>query len=243
MPGLYKDEAVVLRSIKLGEADRIVTLYTREHGKVRAVVKGVRKTKSRFGARLEPFTRVDVMLYRGRGELDTVTAADVVDGFDPIRRDFDLLAAASVLVEVIERITPDREGSTSTFDLLSGGLTALANRRGDSVLPAFLMKLLSLSGFYPEVRVCSGCGRAATLGGFSVALGGAVCRDCWSEDHGAIGLAPDRFAAMSRLLREDFGEVAAPDVLADITNVLRHYTEYVLERPLRSFAFLTPQAV
>src|SRR3989337_969412 len=109
MPKLYKDEAVVLKTIKLGEADRIVTLMTRSHGKVRAVAKGVRKTKSRFGARLEPFTLVNLMIYKGRKDLDTITSADIVSSFDSLRTDYRRLTAAAAVVELVDKITPDRE--------------------------------------------------------------------------------------------------------------------------------------
>src|SRR5918995_3499580 len=126
MPGLYKDEAVVLKTIKLGEADRIVTILTRSHGKVRAVAKGVRKTKSRFGARLEPFTQVDLMIYRGRRDLDTITSADIISSFDALRTNYKRLTAAAAMVELVEKITPDRERSFPIYDLLLAALRALA---------------------------------------------------------------------------------------------------------------------
>ena len=108
MPGLYKDEGVVLKTIKLGEADRIVTLFTRHNGKVRAVAKGVRKTKSRFGGRLEPFTRVDLMIYRGRN-LDTITSAEILTPYKEMRTDYARLTAAAAVAEVIEKMMPERE--------------------------------------------------------------------------------------------------------------------------------------
>src|SRR5687767_14179182 len=117
MPGLYKDEGIVLKTIKLGEADRIVTIFTRSNGKVRAVAKGVRKTKSRFGARLEPFTWAHLMIYRGRN-LDTITAVDIIRSFDAVRTDYRSLTSASALVDVVEKITPEREEAGSTYSLL-----------------------------------------------------------------------------------------------------------------------------
>src|SRR5918911_4675878 len=112
MAGLYKDEGVVLKTIKLGEADRIVTLFTRHNGKVRAVAKGIRKTKSRFGGRLEPFTRAQLVVYRGR-TLDTVTSADILTSFKEVRDDYARLTSAAALAELVEKITPDREHSFS----------------------------------------------------------------------------------------------------------------------------------
>src|SRR5918997_2491482 len=125
MPGLYKDEGIVLKTIKLGEADRILTLYTAHGGKVRAVAKGVRKTKSRFGGRLEPFTRVDLMLYRGRS-LDTITAVDIVESFKDVRDDYESLTAAASLAELVDKVTPDRERALPVYALLVAGLRALA---------------------------------------------------------------------------------------------------------------------
>jgi DNA repair protein RecO (recombination protein O) len=241
MPGLYKDEGVVLKTIKLGEADRIVTLFTRENGKVRAVAKGIRKTKSRFGARLEPFTRVGLLVYRGRS-LDTITQADIIDSFDHVRRDYKRLTSASAMAEIVEKITPEREGAFTTYALLVGGLRALAEDKGGTVLPAFLIKLLSVSGYHPELLACAGCGDRTFLGGFSPALGGAVCESCWTEDQDALGISADRITLMSSLLASEFGLAASSEAIDDVTNALRRYAEYHLERPLRSLQMM-PRAV
>lgn len=164
MPGLYKDEAVVLKTIKLGEADRIVTLFTRSHGKVRAVAKGIRRTKSRFGGRLEPFTRVELMVYRGRN-LDTITGAHIITPFEGIRRSYSSLTSATALVEIVDKITPDRERAFPVYALLLAGLETLASGDGTTVVPAFVVKLLSVSGYHPQLQVCAGCGRSDSLGG------------------------------------------------------------------------------
>ena len=238
MPGIYKDEGIVLKTIKLGEADRIVTLFTRYHGKVRAVAKGIRKTKSRFGGRLEPFTRVQLMIYRGRRDLDTITSADIVTSFHEVRDDYERLTAASALVELVEKITPDRERALPTYALLLSGLTALAEDRGVSVLPAFVVKLLSISGFHPQLSSCAGCGADSGLVGFSPEIGGALCSDCWAEDPQAFRLGEDRLVLLSHLLSADFGERAEPPVVIEITDALRRYAEYHLERPLRSLQLI-----
>ena len=238
MPGLYKDEAVVLKTIKLGEADRIVTLMTRQHGKVRAVAKGVRKTKSRFGGRLEPFTRVDLMLYKGRKDLDTITSADILTSFDAVRRNYGRLTAAAALTDIVDKITPDRERAFSTYALLVGGLQALADDKGPTVVPAFFVKLLSVSGYHPELRACAGCGDAARLGGFSPSLGGVVCEDCYEEDDTAMRMPPERIALLSRLLASEFGEIARDEETDALTSALRRYAEFYLERPLRSLHML-----
>ena len=239
MPGLYRDEGVVLKTIKLGEADRIVTIFTRENGKVRAVAKGIRKTKSRFGGRLEPFTRAELLIYRGRKDLDTITSVDIIDSFDAARRDYELLNAASAMAELVEKITPDREGAFSTYALLIGGLRALTTTRTATVLPSFLIKLLSVSGYHPELRRCAGCAAEGGLGGFSASFGGAVCESCWHEDPGAVGIAAANIEMMSRLLSSDLGLPLAPEAAEAITVALRRYAEYHLDRPLRSLHMLT----
>lgn len=237
MPGLYKDEGVVLKTIKLGEADRIVTLFTRDNGKVRAVAKGIRKTKSRFGGRLEPFTRAHLMIYKGRN-LDTITSVDVVDSFDSVRKDYLRLTSAAALVEVVEKIIPDRERLVPVYKLLLDGLEALAIQPLPTIVPAFLVKLLSLSGYHPQLSNCAGCGRMDALEGFSPGLGGAVCEECWREDRDAQRLAPDRIALMGLLLGSEFGTTADAGAVLELTQVLRRYTEYHLERPLKSLQLL-----
>jgi DNA repair protein RecO (recombination protein O) len=235
MPGLYKDEGIVLKTIKLGEADRIVTIFTRGNGKVRAVAKGVRKTKSRFGARLEPFTHVELLIYKGRN-LDTVTGADIVSSFDSIRTDYHRLTAAAVLVEMVDKITPDTERAASTYNLLLDGLRAIALIESESIVPAFLVKLLSISGYHPQLTTCAGCGSTGPLSGFSAGLGGAVCESCLRDDRDSMPLAPDRIALISWLLASDLDVESGADAAAttEITLVLRRYAEYHLERPLKS---------
>jgi DNA repair protein RecO (recombination protein O) len=237
MPGLYKDEGIVLKTIKLGEADRIVTLLTRENGKVRAVAKGIRKTKSRFGGRLEPFTQAHLLIYKGRN-LDTITSVDILNSFDSVRKDYLRLTSAAALVEVVEKITPDRERSIPIYALLLAGLRALAATPGPTIVPAFLVKLLSIAGYHPQLTICAGCGRSDMLGGFSPGLGGAVCEDCWRDDRDAFRLAPDRIELLGSLLSSEFGQSADTGAVIELVQVLRRYTEYHLERPLKSLQLL-----
>ena len=237
MPRLYDDEGIVLKTTKLGEADRIVTLFSREHGKVRAVAKGIRKTKSRFGARLEPFTRVQLSIYRGRN-LDTITSADILSSFDEVRRDYRKVTAAAALVDLVEKITPERESAFPTYALLLAGLRSLAEGDGTTTVPAFLLKLLSISGYHPQLTVCAGCGARAGLGGFSASFGGAVCQTCWRDDRDAVRLSADRIQLLARLLRSDFGMPADAQTTLELTQILRSYAEYHLERPLKSLHLL-----
>jgi DNA repair protein RecO (recombination protein O) len=238
MPGLYKDEGIVLKTIKLGEADRIVTIFTRYNGKVRAVAKGVRKTKSRFGGRLEPFTRVQLMIYRGRN-LDTITGADILDPFKPARASYERLAAAAALTEMVEKITPDRERSFDVYALLLAGMSSLGTREIDTLVPAFCVKLLSLSGYHPQLHTCAGCG-ARSVSGFSPVMGGAVCETCWHEDPDALRISTDGLVLLERLLAKEFGVPAGRDESEELTQALKRYAEYHLERPLRS---LDPSAL
>jgi DNA repair protein RecO (recombination protein O) len=237
MPGLYKDEGVVLKTIKLGESDRIVTLFTRSNGKVRAVAKGVRKTKSRFGGRLEPFTRVQLLIYQGRN-LDTITSADIITSFDEVRTDLARLLAAATMVELVEKITPERERAVNVYALLLAGLGSITGGGGPSVVPAFMIKLLSISGYHPQLHLCAGCGTGEPLVAFSPALGGAACERCVRDDPAAVLLGADRMRMLGTLLASDFRSDGDPVEADELTGALKSYAEYHLERPLRSLRLL-----
>src|SRR5436190_11895990 len=138
---LYRDTGVVLRTWKLGEADRIVSVFTREHGKVRGVAKGVRKSGSRFGSRLEPTCHVSLQLYKGKGDLDTITQVELIERPETVRGDYDLWVRASAMLEAVDHMTIDREPNEVMFDMLVRALRTLAARRGPLVAPAFFLKL------------------------------------------------------------------------------------------------------
>ncbi|MBA2554336.1 MAG: DNA repair protein RecO, partial [Geodermatophilaceae bacterium] len=181
---LYRDEAVVLRVQKLGEADRIVTLLTRRTGRVRAVAKGVRRTKSRFGARLEPFSHVDLQLYVGRS-LDVVNQAESIRAYGAaIVDDYPRYTAGTAVLETAERLTAEeREPSLRLFLLVVGALRALtggadgpaAARDPSLVLDAFLLRAMSVSGYAPALDDCARCAAPGPHRAFSVPAGGAVC--------------------------------------------------------------------
>ncbi len=183
--GLYRDRGVALRTYKLGEADRIVVLLTEGHGKVRAVAKGIRKTKSRFGARLEPPTNTSLLFYEGR-ELDIVTQADTLDHFRPIREDLGRVTDAMALLEVVDQVAQEREANPRLYQMLVAALRTLAERRSPLLVAGFFWKVLSLEGAAPLLDTCGGCGTpaqmltngAADLVAFDLAEGGALCRDC-----------------------------------------------------------------
>jgi DNA repair protein RecO (recombination protein O) len=157
---LYRDQAVVLRTQKLGEADRIITMLTREHGRIRGVAKGVRRTKSKFGARLEPGSHVDVQLFVGK-TFDTVTQVEAIENFgDELSRDYRRWTISSAILETAERFTSqEREPALQEYQLVVGGLRALTEDRHDSslILDAFLLRSLALGGYAPSMTMCSRC--------------------------------------------------------------------------------------
>lgn len=174
---LYRCNGVVLRTVKLGEADRIVSFATDTHGKVRAVAKGIRKTKSRLGARLEPTSHVSLLLYQGR-ELDIVSQAETIDHFPKVREDLERLTHATALLEAVDHLSVERRTDERLYQMLVGGLREL-NRADSAVLVgAFYWKLLAYEGYEPVVDSCVQCGSPGPLVGFDPAAGGATCRSC-----------------------------------------------------------------
>ena len=178
---LYRDEGIVLRTQKLGEADRIVTVLTRRTGKVRAVAKGVRRTKSKFGARLEPFSHVDLQLYTGRN-LDIVSQTESIRAYGPdIVGDYRAYTAGTAVLETADRLTAEeKEPQLRMFLLVIGALRTLADgsRPPSLVLDAFLLRAMSVAGWEPALGDCARCGEAGPHRHFSVPAGGTVCPAC-----------------------------------------------------------------
>lgn len=201
---IYKTEAVVLRSIRFSEADRILHLYTLERGRIGAIAKGVRKTKSRFGARLEPLSHVELMLHEGSGELQTVTGAALIRSHHEVRDGPYRLEIGLIGAEAMSRLFVEPEANQRAFTALTRFLDALdhapvpvAGRPVfDPLALAFQLKLLWVSGYLPHLTSCVECG-AGELVGFSPRAGGAVCRD---HAQGSLGLSPDGLAGIERLL-------------------------------------------
>ena len=176
--GLYRDEGIVLRTHKLGEADRIVSVLTRHHGKVRAVAKGVRKTKSRFGARLEPPTHLQLQLYEGRSELHIIDQAETIDHFRAIREDLDRLTQAVSMLEAADQLGLEGESNPDLYQMLLGALRALAGHSGPLVVPGFFLKVLALEGFRAVTDRCIECDRTdVALVAFDIDSGGTRCVD------------------------------------------------------------------
>jgi DNA repair protein RecO (recombination protein O) len=236
---LYREQGVVLRTHKLGEADRILVVMTQGAGKVRAVAKGVRRTSSRFGGRLEPFSHVDVSLYKGRS-LDVVTQAEVVDPFKSLRADYDRVTAGAAMLEAVDQVAEEREPAVRLFLLLVRGLRALdAGPRDPSiVLDAFLLKLMAVEGYRPALAECAACGAPGPHARFSVARGGALCADCRSGAESLLDRAT--VPLLADLLDGDLagagrGAPARPEQRREAGNLVRAFVEYHLDRRLRSY--------
>jgi DNA repair protein RecO (recombination protein O) len=182
MPGNFKTEAVVLRSIRYGEADRIVHLYSATRGRIGAIAKGSRRPKSRFGGRLEPFFRLDLVLYEGRGDLFTVTGASTVEGHGTLRSNGAALGSAGRACDSVLRLLDSGEPNQAAYNLLCTYLGLLdADPEAGSALGAalaFRLKLALAAGFSPELASCASCGEADHLAAFSGSAGGVVCASC-----------------------------------------------------------------
>ena len=234
---VYRTEGVVLRTHKLGEADRIVTLLTREHGRVRAVAKGVRRTSSRIGARLEPFGHVDVQLYSGR-TLDGVTQVETLAAYGAtLSRDYGRWTAGQAMLETAERLTPEEgQPAVQQFLLLVGGLRALVSGEHDQglVLDAYLLRSLSVAGWAPTFEDCARCGRSGPHGSFHLASGGVLCAGC--RQPGSATPAPTTLGLMSALLTGDWATADGSDARArrEASGLVAAYLSWHLERGLRS---------
>jgi DNA repair protein RecO (recombination protein O) len=234
---LYRDEAVVLRTQKLGEADRIVTLLTRRHGRVRAVAKGVRRTASRFGARVEPFTQVDLLLHEGR-ELDIVTQAETIEPYgERIAADYPRYTAGTAVLETAERLTgEEREPSLRLYLLVVGALKALVDgaHAPTLVLDAFILRALAIAGYEPALEACARCGEPGPHRFFAVAMGGFVCSE--HRPPGAATVSPAAGQVLVALMSGDWpvADAAEPKVQREVSGIVSAYLQWQLERGLRS---------
>lgn len=237
---LYRDQAVVLRTIRLGEADRIVTLATEQRGKVRAVVKGVRKTTSRWGSRLEPMSHVAVICWKGR-DLDTVTQAQVLDHFACLRADLDRLGRATVLLELVDQVFQEEAANPRVYTMLVGALRRIDQGDSPLVMAGFMWKLLALEGSAPVLDACARCSAPAPepLVAFDLAEGGALCRSC----RRGIPVSADALVLVRRMLGGDLAgvlrDLPAPSRLtAEVDHLAGVALEAHLERRIRSLHIL-----
>lgn len=238
---IHRDEGIVLRTYKLGEADRIVVIMTKARGKVRAVAKGVRKTKSKFGSRLEPMSHCALQIYEGR-ELDLVTQAESIDTFRAVRDDLDRIARGMSMLEVVDQLAQEGLPNPELYRMLVGALRTLDSSGSPLVTPAFLWKVLALEGFRPEVDECAQCGADdVELVAFDVDSGGLLCRTCRRGQ----GVSPPAVDLLQQILggrlvdalargEDDDARPAVHEVDLLATRAVEHH----LERRLRSVEVL-----
>lgn len=234
---------MILRTHKLGEADRIVTMLSRRHGKIRAVAKGVRRTSSRFGSRLEPFMVADVQLYEGRS-LDVVQQAESLGAYGAaIAAHYDRYTAANAMVETADRLS-DAEATAEQYLLLVGGLRALSlgEHSARSILDSYLLRVMSLSGWAPSLHDCARCGASGPHAAFVAQLGGLVCAAC--APAGSARVMPTTLALLHALLSGDWVAVdqAAGADSAAASGLVNAYAQWHLERGIRSLAHIEARA-
>ncbi|MBM7810901.1 DNA repair protein RecO [Saccharothrix algeriensis] len=245
MANLYRDTGVVLRVQKLGEADRIITLLTQKHGKVRAVAKGVRRTSSRFGARLEPFGHVDVQFYPGRS-LDVVTQVQTLDAFGvALVGDYQRYTAACAVLETADRLTAEEgEPVLRLYLLVTGALRALAAKERDPslILDAFLMRAMAFAGWAPAVDECARCGDPGPHRAFNVHAGGLVCPNC--RPPGSAAPNQETLRLLGALLHGEWDVVdAVPGAQRrEASGLVAAHLQWHLERQLRSLPLVERKA-
>lgn len=233
---IVHDQGIVLRTYDFGEADKVVVLLSPNRGKVRSVAKGVRKTKSRFGGRLEPFTHVDLTMYEGRN-LDTITAVSTIDPFAHMRTDLGSVLTASTMAEAADLVATEGEPATGLFLLLRRGLAALdAGVRGPDLMAAYLLRLAAVVGVEPSLQQCASCGRVETVK-FSIGGGGSVCGSC--NVPGAVRLREGVIEHLRSLADAPFSDLELGHPMAEESmGLIRRFLEYHLEHRLSSLAVL-----
>lgn len=232
---IYREEGIVLRTYKLGEADRIVVFLTKGRGKVRAVAKGVRKTKSKFGSRLEPMSHCALQFYEGR-ELDLVTQAETIDHFRSVRDDLDRISRGVSMLEIADQLAQEGEVNPDLFRMLLGALRTLETSTSPLVTPAFFWKVLALEGYRPEVNECVQCGADDTpLVAFDLESGGLLCRTC----RRGTAVSGDAVELMQQILGGRLTEALAESpeetpAVHEVDQLATRAVEHHLERRLRS---------
>lgn len=240
----FRTEAVVLRHNDWGEADRMLWLFTREMGKVRAVAKGARKVRSRKAGHLEPFTRVNLLLARGR-ELLIVTQAETVDPFLDLREDLVRIGYASYVIELLDRFTYDEGENRSLYNLLTDTLARI-EKEADPALAVryYEIRLLDLVGYRPQLFTCLGCASEIRPEDqfFSASQGGVICPRCAPGFRDARPISMTALKYLRHLQRSSFPEVArlrfTPGLDQELEQVMQHYLTYLLERGLHTPSFL-----
>jgi DNA repair protein RecO (recombination protein O) len=241
---VYRTEAVILRRQNLGEADRLLTVYSKDRGKLRVVAKGVRRPRSRKAGHLEPFTRVQLMLARGR-ELDIITQADSIDPYSSICSDLMRLGQAAYVVELLDAFTIDRDENSALFRLLVNTLERLSVGADlEIVLRYYELRLLELSGYRPELFRCLGCGEEVRPEDqfFSPQAGGVICKRCGQDRTGVRHISLNALKVLRYYQRNTFAYVSSVSIRAktheELRALMEEYLSYILERKLNSPGFL-----
>ncbi|MDO4665877.1 MAG: DNA repair protein RecO [Actinomycetaceae bacterium] len=236
----YRDQGVVLRTHKLGEADRIISILTANFGLVRVVARGVRRIKSKFGARLEPFSNIDFQAYRGKN-LDTLTQVETIAAYgNLIAADYSLYTAGTVMLEVAEKITAEGAPTAEQYQLLRGALHALANRRqsGALVMNSYILRALAIAGWAPSCTECANCGSAAELEAFSVVSGGLLC--AVHRTSAAVGISADDAQVLAALRYGNWEALAhaSSATVRKVGGLVAAYAQWHLERRIKSLPLL-----
>ena len=239
-----KVDALVLRHSDWGEADRLLTLYTREHGKLRAIAKGIRKIQSRKAGHLEPFTRATIMLAKGK-DLWIVTQAEAIDLFQPIREDLQKMARAAYVVELLDRFTYEEGQNWQLYKLLTDTIERLSNSEDDFILVKYYeMRLLDLLGYRPLLFECAACGEEITARDqyFSADQGGVLCPKCANRGQSRRSISMDALRYFRHIQRSDYKDALRADppeaVRLEMDSLQNYYLTYLLERSLNSPEFL-----
>lgn len=242
----YKTSGIILKSIKLGEADKIITIYSDSHGKISAVAKGIRRTKSKFGSRLEPFTYARLLLFKGRS-LDIITQVEIASSFKEIREDFDMVSYGWAMLDLVNKVSLEGEKDSKLFYLLLKSLETLAKVSSsyDLILAAFDLKLLALIGYRPNLLSCAVCRRKPTQHDkflFSSECGGVLCDKCGSSDPSAILSTFESISLLRQLMLSELESVAKVEVSQElkdkVANLISKYLDYHVQANLKSRRYL-----
>jgi DNA repair protein RecO (recombination protein O) len=234
---LYRDTGVVLRTYKLRESDRIVVFHTAENGKVRAVAKGVRKTKSKFGARLEPMSHVSLLLYRGR-ELDIVSQAEAVEPLSPMLSSLDRASQGLAAIEAVDQLSLEREPNPQLYRMLVGVLRTIASTPSPLNVAAFYWKLLANEGLRPELDQCVRCGESepgTQFVAFDLNEGGVLCRSCRSGQ----AISPGALVILREILGGQLVQALAREespITHEVSSMATRALEFHIERRLKAVA-------
>lgn len=241
---LLKVQGIVLKQINIGEADKIITLFTDKKGKVQAVVHGARKAKSKFMSSTQPFSYCEYVLYKGRN-LYTVNQSEVKESFQAVLNDLYSLTYSTYFMELVDVLTQEEESNIELFGLLLKSLHLMTEKQYDKELlvRAFEIKAMVISGYMPDLNKCSVCSsdRYSEMR-FSSRLGGIVCGDCSHEDRYSIKTDPSTVNILKYLIKTDIGRIhtvkVSPTIKNEMKKILKNYTKYYLEREFRSLEFL-----